>query len=189
MTDLPRATPDLLWDAVIKLCEERMPFKDVQKKHGRFQIEDIDKISYKTPAAFVSIPSFSPKEIRPNSQIRLAVQVAIMMVTSSRDTRAPSPSELGMQIMTLIHGNAFGLSHISHPRDMTGMPAIEGASRGKKQALTAFTWFQDMTVDCSLFPAFEKLDGVTSFKIGDKTYSKPGRTTPDIPDEEKANEP
>lgn len=144
MTELLTPSPATMADAVVKELEDLRLFKDVKYKHGKFRIDDLDKISFRTPAAFFSFPSGDP-EINHNGDIRLKCECAIMIVSKTSD-RNSDPWELAVSAMTLVHRNTWGMKNTGQPSGFNIIPVISGAETKKNQALTALTWSQSMDV-------------------------------------------
>ncbi|EFO33220.1 hypothetical protein TRICHSKD4_1846 [Roseibium sp. TrichSKD4] len=112
--------------------------------HGKFKIDDLGRIKFKTPSAFVSMVLAKP-QIQHSGQIRLDCEFAIMLVTRTADTRQ-DPSEICLECLNLVHRNVFGFKGVSQPNDFTYLPILTSDERSKGHALTALTWKQDMTV-------------------------------------------
>lgn len=139
--------PDKLSDFLRTVAEEvkRLPgIKMAEVLHGKFKIADLDKISFNSPAAFVSVVLADP-QIQHAGQIRLYCQFAVMLVTKTADRRQ-DPFALCVECLNLIHRNRFGFKGTSDPGSFNILPVVTSDERTKAQALTALTWKQDMSV-------------------------------------------
>lgn len=124
---------------------EKLPgITSAEVLHGKFKIADLDRISFRAPAAFVSVVLADP-QIQHAGQVRLACQFAIMLVTKTGNVRQ-DPFALSLACLSLIHRNVFGFKKISQPGSFNILPVLTGDERTKGQALTALTWKQDITV-------------------------------------------
>lgn len=144
MTALPGPTPSLVLEAIrTELKAKHQVFRETRILHGKFRIEDLDRISFRTPATFVSIAAGEP-EIGHNGQIRMTCQFAIMLVTSTGGRE--DPWALATDVLGLIHRNMFGFRDIGQPLNPRIIPILSSSERSKNQALTAVTWDQAMTI-------------------------------------------
>ncbi|MBL4785265.1 MAG: hypothetical protein JKY49_07540 [Cohaesibacteraceae bacterium] len=170
--DLTPASPDALLDEIEKQLETTGLFKSVDQLFGKFRVEDLDRISFKTPAVFVSIASGKPS-IQHNGQLMLECQLAIMLVTSTKD-RTGSPWDLSLACTKLVHRNAFKLANNRHPQNLNVIPVISSTDRRKNNQLTAITWSQTMRIHevdrpVEEIPIVETQDGTVLYTPGEST--------------------
>lgn len=144
MTSLQKPTPSIMADEIVKALDGLKVFKEIEYKHGKFRISDLDQISFRTPAAFVSLVSGDPK-IQHDGSIRLKIEGAIMIVTKTSN-RNSDPWDISLKVTELVHRNAWNMSNINQPSGFKIIPVISGEESKKNQALTAFTWMQSMTI-------------------------------------------
>jgi hypothetical protein len=144
MTDYPMPTPTPFLKAVETRLKEGRLFATTEILHGKFRIEDLDEISFRTPSAFVSMATAQP-QILHAGQIRLKCHLAVMLVTKQGSQREDS-WELASQIITRVHRQTFGFKNVGQPQGFNIIPVLSSAERRKNQSLTAVTWYQEMTV-------------------------------------------
>lgn len=140
----PLPTPDDLLNAIKTELETTDLYRSVDILHGKFRIEDLDKKSFSTPAAFISITSGEPQKSHAG-EIKLVCEVAIMLVTKTTEKKSTAWS-LSVNCLELIHNNMWGLKNINLPSGERIIPVITAAETRKKQALTAITWLQRIKI-------------------------------------------
>lgn len=148
---VPLKPPSLtsLLSEITRHVAELPGMASAEELHGKFRIEDLDRISFRTPAAFVSavMSDLTPQHA---GALRLNCQFAVMLVTRVIDRRVSSqergPHDLAIDVVRLVHRNTFGHSKTGQPEKFQIIPILTSAERTRAHALTAVTWKQEMTV-------------------------------------------
>lgn len=142
MTNHPAPTPTTFLEALETALKECRLFTSVEVLHGKFRIEDLDKMSFRTPAAFVSI-AYGKPEIEHDGSMRLEFQAAVMIVNKTGSHRE-DPWQTATEVVRLVHRNTFGFKHLRQPTGFDVIPVLTSQERNKNQSLTAVTWRQNM---------------------------------------------
>lgn len=150
MSELAAPTLDTLADKIAEATTHLDLFQTVERLHGKFRIADLDTISFRTPAVFVSVPQATPVRLH-HGGIRMSCQLALMLVTTSQD-RDKTHLSLATDLVLLVNGNAWGLSDTGQPSKLNIVPIITGAEKRKRTLLTAVTWEQEFTLSKPALP-------------------------------------
>ncbi|WP_068317522.1 hypothetical protein [Polycladidibacter hongkongensis] len=143
--------PDTLLDNICKQIEAMNIFADVEVLHGKFRIEDLDTRSFRSPSAFVTMSSATPR-IQHAGQVRLMCALAVMIVAKTTD-RHISAWQAATKTLELCHRNMWELTQISQPTEFQIIPVVSSSERQKNQTLTALTWKQNLTLSEPQTPA------------------------------------
>lgn len=120
---------------------------------GRFNLKELDALSVKTPAVFVSYLGIKDVQESGDGRVDLVCQFAAYIVTTDqrglkRDAAAKNMSEA---VTVWLPNRRFGVQDVGVPQNLRVDNLYDGSVRGKAVALAAVSWTQKVRVGESVF--------------------------------------
>lgn len=130
-------------DAIVATIKAELPeLKDCQTHGGRFDLEELKRVSRRAPAVLVSAVQIPALADNRANQMRVR-WVAYLIVKdapgASRDVAALDYTEA---LMRLVKGNDWGLKSLQRPENIAADNLYSGGSDRNGMALWAVSWQQ-----------------------------------------------
>lgn len=130
-------------DAVVLTIKNAMPeLKNCETQFGRFNVDDLDQTSFKTPSVRVAVLSagVAPQAEKPDAPMKCGAFV----VTDGRD-RDKNAWAISEAIALLLGpSQLFGINKMSAPEKIQITPLVTGAIKSRGISIIAVTWDQTL---------------------------------------------
>lgn len=151
MTELRFKT---LLDTVSNAINERLPkLKGCERHGGRFDVAELQRLSAKVPAVYLSAMAAPMNDSKGNGQRRIGLQLTAFVVAG--DQRGLKRNDAAMNIaetlLTLIPDNQWGMNGVGIPSRITAQNLYSGQLDKKKIALWGVSWRQQITIGTDVF--------------------------------------
>lgn len=130
-------SPTSILEEIKRQLELSKVTKTVEITHGRLKLDDLDKISKRTPAAFIAMSRLRPNK-RPNGDVIGRAELAIMVAHRATD----NGWQLQVDLFELINGSVWRTRTMSEPKNVAFIPIFDPNQSKNKIGLTAITWEQ-----------------------------------------------
>lgn len=129
-------------EAIVATLKEKIPLlRECRAQFGRFNLDELEKESIRTPAITVGLLN-GKASAQPSGHSEITFSCAAFIVTDGK-TREDDAWNLAEAVIKILHsGQMFGLTKLNVPASVVVQPVISASIRTKGVAILAVEWSQ-----------------------------------------------